>query len=248
MKIRRYARAHKILSCVDKFLSEALKVIFIPFLFVALYGIYDVFSIEIEAIKAKDVAKSYYSETDDAVDFKSLKEKNPEIIAWIKIPDTSINYPVMQGSDNRYYLTHDFERNFATVGGIFLDYRNDANFLDNYSVVYGHRMSKGRMFSDVGEYADKEYFKNHGVGMLYTESGNYELRFVAFASVYGDEAEIYNIGAYRKEEAVEKIMQSAKVVVDGFDKDNLGDVILLSTCSTEELMLRDVLLAEKVRR
>ncbi|MDO4729655.1 MAG: class B sortase, partial [Candidatus Saccharibacteria bacterium] len=126
-------------------------------------------------------------------------------------------------------------------------YRNDASFQDKYAVIYGHRMSKGRMFSDVGEYANKEYFANHSVGMLYTPSGNYELRFIAFASVYGDTGEIYNIGAFRKEEAVRKIMENAKVKTD-FDPANLGDVVLLSTCSTEELMLRDVLLAEKIKQ
>ena len=247
MKIRRHSRLDKILSRIDRLFTEALKLLFLPILLIAAYGIYDAFSIEMEAIRAKDVAKEYFTDSGDAVDFEKLKEKNPEIVAWLKIPDTNINYPIMQSRDNKFYLTHDFEKNFATVGGIFLDYRNDASFQDEYAVIYGHRMSKGRMFSDVGEYANKEYFANHSVGMLYTPSGNYELRFIAFASVYGDTGEIYNIGAFRKEEAVRKIMENAKVKTD-FNPANLGDVVLLSTCSTEELMLRDVLLAEKIQK
>jgi len=245
MKIRKHSRLNKILSRIDKLFSEVLKLLFLPILLVALYGIYDVFSVEVEASRASGVAKEYFLDSKNAVDFEKLREKNSEIVAWIKIPNTNINYPIMQSRDNRFYLTHDYEKNFATVGGIFLDYRNDAIFRENYSVIYGHRMSKGRMFSDVGEYANEEYFAEHNRGMLYTPQGNYELRFVAFASVYGDTAEIYNIGAFRKEEVVRKIMENAKTKAE-FELDNLGDVILLSTCSTEELMLRDVLLAEKI--
>ena len=74
------------------------------------------------------------------VDFKALKKINQEIVAWIRIPDTSIDYPVVQGNDDSYYLTHTFKKTEHVAGAIFLDSDNNADFSDDKNIIYGHNI------------------------------------------------------------------------------------------------------------
>lgn len=75
------------------------------------------------------------------VDFAALRETNPDIVAWIYIEGTKINYPIVQGEDNSYYLKHLFSGEWNGSGCIFLDFRNDASFADRHSIIYGHHIS-----------------------------------------------------------------------------------------------------------
>lgn len=77
------------------------------------------------------------------VDFEALKKINREIIAWIRIPDTGIDYPVVQGADNEYYLKHTFKKTEHVAGSIFLDKDNSPDFSNRKSILYGHNMKDG---------------------------------------------------------------------------------------------------------
>lgn len=79
------------------------------------------------------------------VDFSVLREINPDIVAWIYIEGTKINYPIVQGGDNSYYLKHLFSGEWNGSGCIFLDFRNDTSFADRHSIIYGHHMKNGTM-------------------------------------------------------------------------------------------------------
>ena len=83
------------------------------------------------------------------VDFAALREINPDIVAWIYIEGTKVNYPIVQGEDNSYYLKHLFSGEWNGSGCIFLDFRNDASFADRHSIIYGHHMKNGTMFTDL---------------------------------------------------------------------------------------------------
>lgn len=74
------------------------------------------------------------------VDFAALREINPDIVAWIYIEGTKINYPIVQGEENSYYLKHLFSGEWNGSGCIFLDFRNDASFADRHSIIYGHQI------------------------------------------------------------------------------------------------------------
>ena len=80
------------------------------------------------------------------VDFEALKKINPEIIAWIRIPDTKIDYPVVQGTDNEYYLKHTFKKTEHVAGSIFLDKDNSPDFSNRKTILYGHNMKDGSIF------------------------------------------------------------------------------------------------------
>ena len=86
------------------------------------------------------------------VDFEALKKINPEIIAWIRIPDTRIDYPVVQGTDNEYYLKHTFKKTEHVAGSIFLDKDNSPDFTNRKTILYGHNMKDGSMFQGLHKY------------------------------------------------------------------------------------------------
>ena len=110
------------------------------------FGIYFMYR---EGVQEYEDLRTYVKETDEddhtegtdgsdgkqtVVDFKALKKINPDIVAWIRIPDTSIDYPVVQGNDDSYYLTHTFKKTEHVAGAIFLDSDNNADFSDAYVV------------------------------------------------------------------------------------------------------------------
>ena len=100
--------------------------------------------------------------------FAVLKEKNHDCVAWVSIPGTSIDFPVMQNGD--FYLKHDFDGNYTDYGLPFLDERCSLDTSDNL-IIYGHHMNDGSMFSELLNYVDKSYCEAHPEIILETEDG-----------------------------------------------------------------------------
>lgn len=122
-----------------------------------------------------------------------LRELSDDAVAWLSVDGTRIDYPVMQGKTNRDYLNKDPYGNFSLSGSIFLDSRNDKNFRDEYSMVYGHHMEYGAMFGSLDEYADKVFFRSHRTGTLTVTKGNkYKIRFFASCKAQATEKVIFD--------------------------------------------------------
>lgn len=111
------------------------------------------------------------------VDFAQLAEINPDIVGWLYIEGTNINYPVVQGSDNDYYLKHLFDGSYNSSGCIFLDYRCSADFSDRHSIIYGHHMSNKTMFGGLMSYKEQAFYDEHSVALLVTPTAYYKIRF-----------------------------------------------------------------------
>ena len=114
------------------------------------------------------------------IDFAYLISCNPDTAAWLYIPETNIDYPVVQGKDNETYMTRNFYGEEAPSGTIFLDYQS-AIRQKNY-VFYGHNMKNGTMFRDIARYAEKTYFDTHRQIWLYTPQETLELEAVEWFS------------------------------------------------------------------
>lgn len=102
------------------------------------------------------------------IDWAALQRVNPDIVGWIRIPDTVVNYPIVKGDSNEKYLNKTFEGKTATAGAIFLDYRNNSEFTDYISVIYGHNMKNKSMFSVLREYLKPEFLESHKSIEIYT--------------------------------------------------------------------------------
>ena len=114
------------------------------------------------------------------IDFAYLISCNPDTAAWLYIPETNIDYPVVQGKDNETYMTRNFYGEEAPSGTIFLDYQS-AIRQKNY-VFYGHNMKNGTMFRDIARYAEKTYFDTHRQIWFYTPQETLELEAVEWFS------------------------------------------------------------------
>ncbi|WKY45830.1 class B sortase [Eubacteriaceae bacterium ES2] len=101
-------------------------------------------------------------ESTDRINFESLKAQNPDTVGWILIDGTPVNYPVMQSSDNDFYLHHNFYKESSIPASIFLDYLCNSVNTRNY-VLYGHYMSDESMFGSLWNYQDQAYLEEHPI-------------------------------------------------------------------------------------
>jgi len=113
------------------------------------------------------------------VDFTELTSINGDCVAWIYIEGTAVNYPVVQGSDNSYYLKHLFNGKWNSAGCIFLDSRVSKDISDRHSIIYGHHMKDGTMFSGLTKYKNQSYYEEHPEGLLITPDCTYQIDFFA---------------------------------------------------------------------
>lgn len=100
------------------------------------------------------------------VDLNELKQTNPDTIGWLEMPGTNINYPVVQTSDNDYYLTHTFYKNPANSGWIYMDYRNDPNGNNKNTIIYGHGRLNKTMFGSLTNAVTESWFNNSDNGVI----------------------------------------------------------------------------------
>ena len=97
----------------------------------------------------------------ESLSIAALRQVSGDTVGWIKIPDTAISYPLVQGEDNDYYLDHAWDGTPTPVGAIFMDWRNAADLTDFHTLIYGHRMKNGTMFTGLDDYESQSYWKNH---------------------------------------------------------------------------------------
>lgn len=107
---------------------------------------------------------------DIPADFKRLRNENPDIYAWICVPGTEIDYPVVQSRmDDSFYITHGIDRTESIAGAIFSEGLNKLDFSDAHTVLYGHNMRDGSMFAGLHKFEDNGFFEKHREIKMYTE-------------------------------------------------------------------------------
>lgn len=152
------------------------------------YRLYDIYSgsrqveqetesLQEHAVKQEETGGQKYLEPDWA----ALKAENPDIIAWLYVPQLGFSYPVVQGSDNSYYLNHTYAGAENYRGAIFLDSGTPSDFSGNNSIVYGHSVDVGGMFTDLEKYENKDFFDANPYFFLLTPQGNYRADIRTFA-------------------------------------------------------------------
>lgn len=129
------------------------------------------------------------------IDFQALRERNPDIYAWLDIPGTDISYPLLQSEDDSFYLDHDSDGNWSSYGAVYSESRyNGTDFSDPITVLYGHRMSDGSMFGSLQPlYSDAKSLEQYGLIRVYLPDR--EIDYIVFAVLPFDSRHIvYNFG------------------------------------------------------
>lgn len=166
------------------------------------------------------------------IDLQALRSVNPEVIGWIRIPDTAIDYPIVQGEDNAFYLTHTWEGAENSVGSIFMEHRNSPDFTDFNTILYGHNMNNGSMFADICRYVTLWHWERHPYIYLVTDGG--VLRYEIFSSYRAPvEGSAYGL-SFRQMETRGNFMVDAlmnSVIETGIEPELTDRILTLSTCS-----------------
>jgi sortase B len=206
----------------------------------------------------KEVVINYDSTEKEIPDvleeYKNLLNKNQKLIGWVKIDDTNIDYPVMQTSDNEYYLDHNLNQEYDKNGSIFMDKDCDVLKPSTNLILYGHHMKSGQMFGGLDKYQNKSYAEKHPYISFDTiyEHGTYQVMYVFRSKVYSEEDVNFKyyqfIDALSETEFDSNMQEMAEMsLYDTGVTAQYGDRLLtLSTCDYQEKNGRFVVVAKKI--
>ena len=168
------------------------------------------------------------------VDFQRLQADNPEVVAWLYCAGTAIDYPVVQGGDNDFYLHHNYTGAEDQSGAIFLDAQCAPGFADSNSILYGHSMNDGSMFGGLEAWKSQEYYEAHPVMWLLTPEASYRVRLF---SGYTTSARSDTYAIYRGPgEDFSQYLSNCQAQSDfsaEAELDGDGRYVVLSTCAYE---------------
>ena len=179
------------------------------------------------------------------VDWDMLRKTNPDIVAWLYCPDTIINYPVVQTSDNEKYLTTNFSGKSNAGGALFADYNSVIGIRASHLIIYGHNMKDNSMFGTLKNYGDEAYYREHPIFYLLTPDQAYRVDLLDCLTI---DATMDNYPTYFSEGGslesyVGRISSGAYWVNSSADYAN-HQLLTMSTCTsadTERLILQGVM-------
>ena len=168
------------------------------------------------------------------VDFEALKGITDNAVGWIYCPGTHVDYPLVQGPDNQYYLRRAVDGSEFLYGSIYLDYRSSRDFTDLNTVIYGHQSNDGAMFEDIRKYKDQSFFDKHPFFYLTLEDGNYILEvFSAYVTPSVSSAYRMNFESDDEYRIWLNDITSKSDVKTGVRPDTQDRIVTLSTCTYE---------------
>lgn len=209
------------------------------------YVLYDSFATEYGAYTSSWDLLKYkpaVMEAEPSDGAETLAAINDDYRAWLTVYDTTIDYPVVQGSNDLYYASHDVYGDSSLTGAIYLAALNNGDFSDSYNLLYGHHMDNGAMFGSLDRFLDSAYLHAHQTGIVVTKSGIYDVTFFAAAKTDAYEKQIYTVGN-RANEVISFLTGSRDhdagigtevVIYDTEAAKGATKVIALSTCADAE--------------
>ena len=185
-----------------------------------------------EAPEEVPVWQDPYAQALKDMDFSALRQQNPDVLGWILIPGTRVSYPVVQGTDNSYYLDHTWRGGKNSVGAIFMDYRNSGDLSDFNTIIYGHRMNNRSMFGTLSQYKSRSYWQAHPYVYLTDDSGTHRYEIFAAGEVSVD-SDVYRLGL-RSDSSRQSFLDSClalSALNTGVTPHPYDKVLTLSTCT-----------------
>lgn len=204
------------------------------------YSAYNLINIYLNYKKIDDdygeLAKTYTEEKEEKesylqINWDELLQRNKDVKAWIQIPNTNVNYPVLQGETNDTYIHSDIDHNELSAGSIFIASENEDPFNDFNTVIYGHNMKNGSMFNNIKSYTEQDFADKHPYVYIYLPDGTVSRYKVVAAHIIPEESLLYNTGITDIQAFYQEMLKTSDIKVD-FEQAAGNPVITLSTCTS----------------
>ena len=218
-RIKKYIRRIVMLICMVVFVYSAYSLIKIHLKYRAIDNL------NLEIVNNYVVKKEgrFY------VDWENLLKRNSDVVGWLYFPNTNIDFPILHGSDNNFYLHHDINRNASIAGSIFMDKRNDSMFTDINTIIYGHNMRNDSMFSDINRIAHGriEDYSSY----IYVYLPNNTLKTYKIVSINKtDTSNPIFIRTINNIEELSEMMLEGQIRSNPWPDNHMGRLLMLSTC------------------
>lgn len=167
------------------------------------------------------------------IDFEKLKTQNKDVVGWVYVKGTSIDYPIVRGKDNEEYLHKDFNQKKSSSGSIFLDYNCAKNFSSDNNIIYGHHMKNGTMFADLLKFREDSFLKKHDEIILYTPKRTIHLKVIsAYAAKAKEQMPITFANEKQKENYIRTIKNMSEPSIQSIQTKG-KNIYTFVTCSYE---------------
>ena len=191
------------------------------------------------------VYEPYMPTRNHSKSFKELQQINSDVIGWLKVNNTHINYPFVQYENDDKYMNTDAEGNYSLSGSIFLHAENNPHFTDFNNIIYGHHMEKHMMFGDIGEFTNQNFFNKHHYGNLYYDGINHGIEFITIMQLdaYNERAFNVCISEEAKQEYI-KLIDSNSLYKRNVQISPNDHLVILTTCTSDMTNGRNVLVGK----
>lgn len=230
-----------IVKIIDHMVNLTALLLVLMTMFLSCYMLWDSNQVY-QAADAKNY-EAYIPTEKHTKSFEELQKINPDIIGWIRVNETNINYPLLQAEDDDTYMNTDAEGRYSLSGAIFLHCANKPDFSDFNNIIYGHHMEKHMMFGDVGLFTEKKYFDEHPYGNLFFDGKDHGIEFYALLQADAYNETIFSVCADTSE-ARQAYLQ--EIEANALHRRNLkitenDHLVLLITCTSEMTNGRNIL-------
>ena len=171
------------------------------------------------------------------INFDELKKKNKDTIAWLKVNNTNIDYPVVQAKDNNYYLKHSFDKKYTDAGWVFMDYRNNINELNKNIIIYGHARKDKSMFGTLKNTLKKDWYNNKDNHIITLTTKDNEYKYQVFSTYHITTEEYYIKTDFNSDDEFNKFVNTLKKRSThnyNVEVNELDQILTLSSCFNEK--------------
>ena len=215
----------------------------IVFIGIFIYSLYKIIVWKIDNDKTRDLTENIIEtakpevtlDNKVSIDFDALRKQNSDVVGWIMVSNTYVNYPIVQYTDNDYYLHRSFDKTLNGAGWIFMDYRNHIDTLDNNTIIFGHGRKDGSMFGSLRNIMDESWRnQKSNLDIMFTTLNDTYI-FRIFSAYNINDTDDYLQMSF-DQEFIDKITERS--YFDFPDKATANDKILtLQTCYNESKKL-----------
>lgn len=225
-----YRVAKGVIWCANFALDLAIILVVLILIGFGTYTVWD--TQQIYTASSSTQFETYKPASDeDTASFEDLVAINPDVLGWLTIYGTGVDYPLVQGEDNDEYMNKTATGEFALGGAIFVDYSNSADFSEFNTIIYGHHMAQSEMFGDIDQFDDETYWNEHKYGNLYYGGRNHGLELFAMIDADAYDFTLYDAHVEDGETYLAYLRSIARYWRDEFDVSASDHIVMMSTCA-----------------